>query len=90
MREKFGVLRLKGFEQRLHVEQLPGKDLEPAANLVRFPHGGVGITFLAADKWPNTYGGVADGLELLTGTPVSGSLTLPPGGVAVVREPRSS
>jgi beta-galactosidase len=33
---------------------------------------------------------VADGLELLTGKPVSGTLTLPPGGVAVVREPRSS
>ncbi|MFD5480005.1 beta-galactosidase [Streptomyces hawaiiensis] len=30
----------------------------------------------------------ADGVELLTGTPVTGTVTVPPGGVAVVREPR--
>ncbi|GCB44524.1 beta-galactosidase trimerization domain-containing protein [Kutzneria buriramensis] len=29
----------------------------------------------------------ADGVELLTGTPVTGTVTIPPGGVAVVREP---
>ncbi|MDT0571790.1 beta-galactosidase [Streptomyces sp. DSM 3412] len=31
---------------------------------------------------------LADGVELLTGTPVSGTVAVPPGGVAVVREPR--
>ncbi|MET9503778.1 beta-galactosidase [Streptomyces sp. NPDC006622] len=30
----------------------------------------------------------AEGVELLTGTPVTGTVTVPPGGVAVVREPR--
>ncbi|MDX6352035.1 MAG: beta-galactosidase [Streptomyces sp.] len=30
----------------------------------------------------------ADGVELLTAKPVTGSVTIPPGGVAVVREPR--
>lgn len=30
----------------------------------------------------------AAGVELLTGTPVKGTVTVPPGGVAVVREPR--
>ncbi|WP_406498176.1 beta-galactosidase trimerization domain-containing protein [Streptomyces sp. NBC_01604] len=30
----------------------------------------------------------ADGVELLTGTPTTGTVTVPPGGVAVVREPR--
>ncbi|MFF4276699.1 Beta-galactosidase C-terminal domain [Streptomyces sp. NPDC001536] len=30
----------------------------------------------------------AEGVELLTATPVTGSVTVPPGGVAVVREPR--
>ncbi|MEU0074037.1 Beta-galactosidase C-terminal domain [Streptomyces sp. NPDC006332] len=30
----------------------------------------------------------AEGLELLTGTPVTGTVTVPPGGVALVREPR--
>lgn len=29
----------------------------------------------------------ADGVELLTGKPVTGSVTVPEGGVAVVREP---
>lgn len=29
----------------------------------------------------------AEGVELLTGTPVTGTVTVPPGGVAVVREP---
>ncbi|MER6418326.1 beta-galactosidase [Streptomyces sp. NPDC001137] len=30
----------------------------------------------------------AEGVELLAGTPVTGTVTVPPGGVAVVREPR--
>ncbi|CAM5709256.1 beta-galactosidase [Streptomyces canus] len=30
----------------------------------------------------------AEGVELLTGTPVTGTVTVPPGGVAVVRRPR--
>lgn len=30
----------------------------------------------------------AEGVELLTGTPVTGTVTVPPGGVAVIREPR--
>ncbi|MFJ7043428.1 beta-galactosidase [Streptomyces sp. NPDC101112] len=30
----------------------------------------------------------AEGVELLTGTPVAGVVTVPPGGVAVIREPR--
>ncbi|WP_405820501.1 beta-galactosidase [Streptomyces sp. NBC_01390] len=30
----------------------------------------------------------AEGVEILTGTPVAGTVTVPPGGVAVVREPR--
>ncbi|WP_225858870.1 Beta-galactosidase C-terminal domain [Streptomyces albicerus] len=30
----------------------------------------------------------AEGVELLTGTPITGTVTIPPGGVAVVREPR--
>jgi beta-galactosidase len=30
----------------------------------------------------------AEGVELLNGTPVTGTVTVPPGGVAVVREPR--
>ncbi|WP_406173753.1 beta-galactosidase [Streptomyces canus] len=30
----------------------------------------------------------AEGVELLTGTPVTGTVTVPPGGVAVVRQPR--
>jgi beta-galactosidase len=29
----------------------------------------------------------AEGVELLTGTPLTGTVTVPPGGVAVVREP---
>ena len=30
----------------------------------------------------------AEGVELLTGTPTGGTVTVPPGGVAVIREPR--
>ncbi|MFE7843080.1 Beta-galactosidase C-terminal domain [Streptomyces sp. NPDC057474] len=30
----------------------------------------------------------AEGVELLTGTPVDGIATVPPGGVAVIREAR--
>ncbi|MFF3335008.1 beta-galactosidase [Streptomyces sp. NPDC002888] len=30
----------------------------------------------------------AEGVELLTGAPVTGTVTVPPGGVAVIREPR--